>query len=96
MREDVGKLWNEFVETLMKSQELWQRYQKELFYLKGKEETFPLAVQKVTRFFKGTTFSVGLPRLLEFVRSHGGLTELLITLPKEEKKLGGNKDGNKG
>ncbi len=83
----LARKWNKFVECMQEAREEWKELQEELDTVGRVEiENYPIVAQKHIGRFRNVNFEWMAPMFVDYYRGAGGLEEMYIVLPPEEKK----------
>jgi len=83
MREaDIAVNWNKFIRTLMTAEKLWEEHRANMAGIRKIEGLSPKARKVLASVTNRSKFNVALPRLVDQWRQSGGLSELIVDIPK--------------
>ena len=83
----LARKWNLFVESIQEARDTWEKLQEEITLVGEKElETvYPIIAQKHLGRFRKVQFHWMIKMFVDYYRGVGGLEEMYIVLPAEEK-----------
>ena len=85
---DPIRSWNHFIGALQEAKGLWLDHKEEMMN-QGRIDTLPVVAQRLLRYTniqKASSFEKAMSELIPFWVRSGGLDEMLIKVPKEEKE----------
>lgn len=81
---EVAELWNDFVDSMIEARDLWEAINHLVLEGLSTEEA-PVLFQKLISMFGKATFTVGIPRMIDWVRMYSTWEDLIIPLEEETK-----------
>lgn len=83
----LAKKWNQFIKRVEQAKETWDDLQKEIDFLGEKEleVRYPVIAQKRLGRFRKVEFHWMISMFVNYYRGAGGLDEMYIILPPEQK-----------
>ena len=83
----LARKWNKFVKSVEEAKKTWEALQEEIMVVGDRriEEIYPIVAQKHLGRFRKVEFHWMIKMFVDYYRGAGGLDEMYIILPPEEK-----------
>ena len=86
--KDLGRMWNDWMEPMIKAREGWEALQEELLETPRTEvEGYPVDVQRVVALWRRMDFTTMLSNFAFHAPTSGGLEEFLVLTKKERRRM---------